>query len=161
MMKLLKSGVCVLLLFVLLTSLAGCGEESSAGGAESKVSEPASEANEPKEEWVTVIEFNGSFSDNETEAFSDVFEVTGGELRITYDLVTTSVGGNALIYILPEGWTKTKDGDGNLKVSVQDISAMGNKSGEQETIKKDAGKYCIDINTSSVESYKIKIEEKK
>ncbi|MDR2736080.1 MAG: hypothetical protein LBB49_00775 [Gracilibacteraceae bacterium] len=146
MRKFFKSGFCIILLLMISMSLVGCDENSSGINGE---------------EWETVIEFNGSFTDDNKEAFSDEFELTGGELRVTYDLVTTSTGGNAMIYILPEGWTKTKDANGDLKISVQDISAIGNKTGEQVKIKKEAGTYFIDINTSSVDSYKIKIEEKK
>jgi len=159
MAKFFKSGLCILILFMFIMGFAGCSENSTGAGTESKTS--TSTADKTKAEWTTVIDFDGGFSDGKTEAFSDVFELTGGEVRITYDLVTTSAGGNAMIYVLPEGWTKTKDADGNLKVSVQDVTAIGDKTGEQKTVKKDAGKYFIDINTSSVESYKIKIEEKK
>ncbi|MDR1630677.1 MAG: hypothetical protein LBS36_10775 [Oscillospiraceae bacterium] len=162
MMKIFKSGLCMLFAFLLLAGLAGCGDGSSGENltSQSETQETGKTTN-PQEEWVTLIEFDGTFAGDDKEAFSDVFEVSGGNLRITYDLVTNSTGGNALIYILPEGWTKTKDSEGNLKVSVQDISAVGNKTGEQKIIKKDAGKYFIDLNSSSVKSYKIKIEEKK
>lgn len=110
-------------------------------------------------EWKTVIVFEGTFEGSDRMADSKVFELTGGRTRVTYDLVTTSVGGNALIYVLPEGWTMTQDANGNLKISVQDITAIGDKTNEQKTIRKDPGRYHIFINSSSVESYKIVIEE--
>jgi hypothetical protein len=113
------------------------------------------------DEWTTIIEFNGNLTDSNNEALSDTFKLNGKEIRVTYSIVTTETTGTALIYILPEGRTKSTDVDGNLDVAIQDVSSIGNKTNEQKTFTKEAGKYFIDINSSSVESYKIKIEEKK
>jgi hypothetical protein len=112
------------------------------------------------DDWTTVIEFNGNLSDSNKEAISNIFELNGNQIRVTYSIATTETTGTALIYILPEGRTKSTDVDGNLDIAIQDVSTIGNKTNEQKTFTKDAGKYFIDINSSSVESYKIKIEEK-
>ncbi len=117
--------------------------------------------NKPADEWVTIIDFNGDLSNNNKEALSDVFELNGKEIRVTYSISASSTTGTALIYLLPEGTTKSTDADGNLDISIQDISTIGSKTNEKKTLTKEAGKYYIDINTSSVDSYKIKIEEKK
>lgn len=131
------------------------------GSALSQTDNDKEEKKTATDEWVTIIEFNGNLSDSNREALSDIFELNGNEIRVTYSIATTSTGGNALIYILPEGWTKSTDADGNLNVSVQDISAIGDTTNQQKTFTKEAGKYFIDINSSSVQSYKIKIEQKK
>ena len=104
--KHIKLWVRVIFLLIFLMAITGCNKSFS--GTEEKDT-----SGESKEEWVTVIEFDGKFSGEENETFSDVFEVNGGKLRATYDFNVNSDDGNAMIYILPEGWTKTTDADGN------------------------------------------------
>jgi len=159
-----KLTVFVLVATFIIVFFTGCGDLDSGSSSENSNSSTAT-SNEPIDDgWKVVYEFNGTFENNKTEASSAVFELSGGQVRITGEIGVTSTGGNALIYVLPEGWTKTADADGNLKISSQDLMIIGveegAKSGE-EIVEKEAGKYFIDLNSASVKDYKIKIEEKK
>jgi len=62
--------------------------------------------------------------------------------------------------MLPEGSTITKNSKGEMDVAVQDVTTIGNKSGEQVT-QKPAGNYYLYINTSSIKDYSITVDEQK
>lgn len=111
-------------------------------------------------EWKTIMELSGT----EQEKLSEVFTLNGGSVRIKYEIETETKGeavdsGTSLIYILKDGTTKAKDADGNLRIATQDVTVIGSKNAV-EIVQKEAGNYYLDINTSSVKSYKIIVEEK-
>lgn len=134
-------------------------EESTQSEIVSTESEETTVANLQDNGWTTIGEFSGDFSDGSREALSDIFALSGGQVRISYEVTATSVGGNALIYVLKEGATKTTDENGAFSIATQDIMVMGTNTGSQ-IIKKDAGNYYIDINTADISNYKIVVEEK-
>ena len=169
MKKIWLVGISMVLALALAGGLFACGESSSGGSGSggSDNSRPSGGGDDgsgsgqlPSSEWTVIYEFTGTFSGDNTSAASDPFELPDGEVRITLDQVATSNSGNSLIYILPEGWTRTQDAEGNLKIAVSDMLTLGTKTGVKQTITRDAGSYYIDINTASIESYKITIEVK-
>lgn len=109
----------------------------------------------PKQ-WTKVSELTGDTK----EKSGDVFAVTGGNVRIKYTVNTTSDTGTTMLYLLPEGSTTTKNSKGELDVTVQDITTIGNKTGEQ-IVQKPAGNYYLYINTSGVKDYSITVDEQK
>ncbi len=119
-------------------------------------SETAQNTPEEPNSWQVVKEF----SDTKEEGISDSFALTGGKVRITYTVEASTDTGTALIYILKDGTTKTKNEAGELDVAVQDASTIGSKS-SSEIVDKPAGNYYIDVNTSAVKSYTVKVEEQK
>lgn len=119
-------------------------------------SETAQNTPEAPNSWQVVKEF----SDTKEEGISDSFALSGGKVRITYTVEASTDTGTALIYLLKDGTTKTKNEAGELDVAVQDVSTIGSKS-SSEIIDKPAGNYYIDVNTSSVKSYTVKVEEQK
>lgn len=109
----------------------------------------------PKQ-WTRVSELIGDTA----QKSGDVFAASGGNLRIKYTVNTTSDSGTAMLYLLPEGSTTTKNSKGELDVAVQDITTIGTKSGEK-VLKKPQGNYYLYINTSSIKDYSITVEEQK
>ena len=166
----LKKIFVVLILFALLVALGACGGDTVPvdSGQVQNVPEPVSEIeSEPEpptiieptvdDDWVALESFEFRFVDDTTRLESNVFELSGGEVRLSYEVVATSVGGNALIYLLPEGATLATDAAGNLSIAVQDVTAIGNRDGTQ-VVERDAGMYYLLVNTSSVESVLITVE---
>lgn len=131
-------------------------DTSTNSSSTNKAQETASEQSETPNSWQVVKEF----SDTKEEGISDSFALTGGKVRITYTVEASTDTGTALIYLLKDGTTKTKNEAGELDVAVQDISTIGSKS-STEILDKPAGNYYIDVNTSSVKSYTVKVEEQK
>jgi len=109
----------------------------------------------PKQ-WTKVSELVGDTA----QKSGDVFTVSGGNIRIKYTVNSTSDSGTALLYMLPEGSTITKNSKGEMDVAVQDVTTIGNKSGEQ-VLQKPAGNYYLYINTSSIKDYSITVDEQK
>lgn len=107
-------------------------------------------------EWVKVSELTG----NAQEMNGEVMELTTGAARVKYTVNAASDSGTAFIYLLPEGWTSTKNAQGEMNISAQDIMTIGSKSSE-EVIKKPAGKYYLYVNTSSIIDYTVTVEEQK
>jgi hypothetical protein len=106
---------------------------------------------------VQVAELSGDLD----EMMGDAFTLSGGSVKIRYDVKSSEASGTALIYLLKDGATKAQDENGDIKVASYDVMAIGNKSGKA-IVKKDAGKYYLDINTSAaVDSYPVTIFEKK
>jgi len=125
------------------------------GTQQDKASQASNQTSAPKQ-WTKVSELTGDTK----EKSGDVFTASGGNLRIKYTVNTTSDSGTAMLYLLPEGSTTTKNSKGELDVAVQAVTTIGNKTGEQ-IIQKPAGNYYLYINTSSVEDYSITVEEQK
>lgn len=109
----------------------------------------------PKQ-WMKVSELIGDTK----ERSGDVFTVSGGNVRIKYTVTTTSDSGTAMLYLLPEGSTTTKNSKGEMDVAVQDITTIGNKT-DEKIIQKPAGNYYLYINTSGVKDYSITVDEQK
>ncbi len=110
----------------------------------------------PPKQWTKVSELVGDTA----QKSGDIFTVSGGNVRIKYTVNSTSDSGTALLYMLPEGSTITKNSKGEMDVAVQDVTTIGNKSGEQ-VIQKPAGNYYLYINTSSIKDYSITVDEQK
>lgn len=116
----------------------------------------ASAQTTPPKQWTKVSELVG----DTTQKSGDVFTVSGGNVRIKYMVNSASDSGTALLYMLPEGSTITKNSKGEMDVAVQDVTTIGNKSGEQ-VLQKPAGNYYLYINTSSIKDYSITVDEQK
>lgn len=110
----------------------------------------------PPKQWTKVSELTGDIA----QKSGDVFTVSGSNVRIKYTINSVSDSGTALLYMLPEGSTITKNSKGEMDVAVQDVTTIGNKSGEQ-VIQKPAGNYYLYINTSSIKDYSITVDEQK
>jgi len=110
----------------------------------------------PPKQWTKVSELVGDTA----QKSGDVFTVSGSNVRIKYTINSTSDSGTALLYMLPEGSTITKNSKGEMDVAVQDVTTIGNKSGEQ-VIQKPAGNYYLYINASSIKDYSITVDEQK
>jgi len=108
---------------------------------------------------VTLTTLEGTFGDNAKVAQSDVFEITADKVTVTYDISTTSAGGNGWLYILPEDETLTQDADGNHRVPSVDVESFGGQG--KEIAKEEPGRYYIYFNTSGVGGYSISVEEKR
>jgi|GEM_PF-1385501 len=109
----------------------------------------------PKQ-WTKVSELVGDTA----QKSGDIFTVSSGNVRIKYTVNSASDSGTALLYMLPEGSTITKNSKGEMDVAVQDVTTIGNKSGEQ-VLQKPAGNYYLYINTSSIKDYSITVDEQK
>lgn len=109
----------------------------------------------PKE-WTRVSALTGDTK----QKSGDVFSTSGGNLRIKYTVNAMQDSGTALLYLLPEGSTTTKNSKGDMDVAVQDITTIGTKTDER-IIQKPAGNYYLYINTSSIKDYSIAVEEQK
>jgi len=118
-------------------------------------SDTSAQSTSPKQ-WTKVSELVGDTA----QKSGDVFTVSGSNVRIKYTVNSTSGSGTALLYMLPEGSTITKNSKGEMDVAVQDVTTIGNKSGEQ-VIQKPAGNYYLYINTSSIKDYSITVDEQK
>lgn len=110
--------------------------------------EPAVE--EPAEAtWQEVITLDGR-----TDKASKVFELTGGEARMTY----TFTGGEDMslgaIYLLTEGTDLMKDG--GLPEAMIDGPVD-----EETALHKSAGKYFLDVNAANFDGWTVAIEEKR
>lgn len=125
---------------------------NKSNGSDSTIS---NETPAPKQ-WTKISELTGDLK----EKSGDVFTVAGGNLRIKYTVNTTSDSGTAMLYLLPEGSTTTKNSKGELDVAVQDITTIGTKSGEK-VLQKPQGNYYLYVNTSSIKDYSITVEEQK
>ncbi len=125
--------------------------EETANSGEEKAKEVA----EPKK-WVKVSELTG---DNK-EKSGEVFALSGGNIRVKYTVNTVSDSGTAFIYLLPEGWTTTRNAQGEQNIAVQDITTIGTQS-DEKIMQKPAGNYYLFINSSSVRDYVITVEEQK
>ena len=144
MIKFLKLGFCAVFLLILFT---GCNKTPAVKTPPSPVESPG--------EWVTIIEFESDFNAKSLEASSEVFEVGGGVLRIMYDIdVSANERDNARVYIMPEGQKVSED------EIEPDFKAIGNKRGAERNLKRDAGRYYINVKTSAVNKCRIRIEEK-
>jgi hypothetical protein len=153
----------ILTVVIALVVLGGIGaafggnEETTTSTSSSRNSSEGSQStSEALKKWEVVKEF----SDTKEEGISDSFTLNGGKVRITYDVKAKTDTGTALIYLLKDGTTKTKNEAGELDVALQDVSTIGSKS-SSEVVDKPAGNYYIDVNTSSIESYTVKVEEQK
>jgi len=163
----MKRFLALSLVFLFTLAITACGADTTDSAEEQ--APPAVNVNEvsvePIEEpvedgdngWVIIADFEFTFSEGETQVSSDTFELSGGEVRIIYEVVATGVGGNALFYLLPEGATLSRDADGNLSIAVQDITAIGSRAGEH-IIEREAGMHYLLVNTSSVETVWVTIE---
>lgn len=147
--------VIVLVILGTIGALFGDTKETNTNSSSNQnAPETAQNTSETPNSWQVVKEF----SDTKEEGISDSFALTGGKVRITYTVEASTDTGTALIYLLKDGTTKTKNEAGELDVAVQDASTIGSKS-SSKVIDKPAGNYYIDVNTSSVKSYTVKVEE--
>lgn len=131
-------------------------DTSTNSSSTQNASETAQNTSETPNSWQVVKEF----SDTKEEGISDSFALSGGKVRITYTVEASTDTGTALIYLLKDGTTKSQNEAGELDVAVQDASTIGSKS-SSKVVDKPAGNYYIDVNTSSVKSYTVKVEEQK
>ncbi|MDR1753698.1 MAG: hypothetical protein LBR74_02185, partial [Eubacterium sp.] len=104
-------------------------------------------------------------SGNEEETIGEAFALSGGQIKVTYEIESAADTGVALIYILKEGATKSQNEDGELDIAIQDVSAMtlsaGTETGEEILEnEKPAGNYYLDVNTTDLTSYKVYVYEK-
>jgi hypothetical protein len=143
------------IVIVVLGTIGYAANPNGTNKSDGSNSTTSDEAPAPKQ-WTKVSELIGDTA----QKSSDVFTVAGGNLRIKYMVNTTSDSGTAMLYLLPEGSTTTKNSKGELDVAVQDITTIGNKSGEK-VLQKPQGNYYLYINTSSIKDYSITVEEQK
>lgn len=141
---------------VVLLGIAGAATPEDTENKTANQQESATTKTEEPKEWVKVSELTGSTR----EANGEVMELTTGAARVKYTVNAASDTGTAFIYLLPEGWTPTKNAQGEMNISAQDITTFGSKSGE-EVLKKPAGKYYVYVNTSSIIDYTVTVEEQK
>lgn len=142
---------------IVIVVLGAIGYAANPDAANKSSSSNPTTSNTPApKQWTKVSELTGDLK----EKSGDIFAVSGGNLRIKYTVNTTSTSGTAMLYMLPEGSTTTKNSKGELDVAVQDITTIGTKSGEK-VLQKPQGNYYLYINTSSVKDYSITVEEQK
>ncbi len=129
-------------------------QQTAAAKPEKKDAPAAKEAPAPKEEkaaetWHEVVSLDGK-----TDKNSKVFELTGGEARMTY----TFKGGEDMsigaIYLLDEGTDLMKDG------GIPEVMIDGPVK-EETALHKSAGKYFLDVNAANFDGWSITIEEKR
>jgi len=146
--------------FWVIIAVVVLGIAGAATGSEKKTNEKnggdTSASTDVTPQWKQVAEYSGTSEHGE----SNVFALSGGDVRIKYNVTAASTGGNAMIYVLKEGETATADAAGNSDIKTADAWPMGTKSGE-EIVKKEAGNYFIYVNSSSISDYKITVEEKR
>lgn len=107
---------------------------------------PAEPVVEKPKQWTKVISLSGNANKR-----SDIFELTGGKTRLTYELKGNMSMAN--IYVMEEGSNLEKDG-GFAEVTVTE-------TGKDTTfLTKGAGKYYLDISSANG-SWSVVIEEEK
>jgi hypothetical protein len=142
---------------IVIAVLSGVGYVANPDSANKSNSSDSTTTNTPvPKQWTKVSELSGDLK----EKSGDVFTVAGGNIRIKYAVNATSDSGTALLYLLPEGSTITKNAKGEMDIAVQELTTIGNKTGEK-IVQKPQGNYYVYINTSSVKDYAITVEEQK
>lgn len=117
--------------------------EQAAVEEEPVVEEPAEAT------WQEVITLDGK-----TDKASKVFELTGGETRMTYSFKGGEDMSIGAIYLLTEGTDLMKDG--GLPEAMIDGPVD-----EETALHKSAGKYFLDVNAANFDGWTITIEEKR
>lgn len=131
-----------------LESLAPEVDPEAVGESDSDDSGAAQPGESAGAEWTVIAEISGS-ADQQT----DTIELTGGNVRITYEFVDSTGHGMIVgaIYLLDEGVDIMVDG------GIPDV--MVTEAGEGETIlRKGAGEYYLRINSANA-SYVVIVEE--
>lgn len=113
--------------------------------------EPAEEEEaEPAEAtWQTVATLEGK-----TDKSSSVFELTGGEARMTYSFTGGQDMSLGAIYLLDEGTDLMKDG------GIPEVMIDGPIE-EQTALHKSAGSYFLDVNAANFDGWTVTIEERR
>lgn len=110
---------------------------------------PAKKAAPAAKTWTTIQTLEGT-----SDSASQVFELSGAEAQLSYDFKGSSDMVIAAIYLEKEGKDISKDGAIPL--------VMLNKAGSNVTaLHKGAGKYYLDVRAGNVDSWTVKIEEKR
>lgn len=111
---------------------------------------PAAPAAPAEKKWAEVVALTGS-----ADVASQVFELSGAEARLTYEFKGSDPEmAVAAVYLEPEG--KDIATDGALPV------VMLSKPGASTTaLHKKPGKYFLDVRAANLDSWTVKIEEKK
>ena len=113
--------------------------------AEKPVEAPAAEA-----QWVEVVSLNGT-----ADQASQVFELSGKETRMVYEFIGSDPDmAIAAVYVEKEGTDITVDGG----IPVVMISKP---EGNTTALHKKAGMYFLDVKAGNLDSWTVKIEEKK
>jgi len=118
-------------------------EQAAVEDEEPAVEEPAEAA------WQEVITLDGK-----TDKASKIFELTGGEARMTYSFKGGEDMSLGAIYLLTEGTDLMKDG------GLPEAMIDGPVS-EETALHKSAGKYFLDVNAANFDGWTITIEEKR
>jgi len=108
------------------------------------------------ESWDFVIELSSVDVD---QLDSEVFTLRGTDVKIVYDIVTEETGGNALIYILEEGASLSQNAAGEIEVAQHDSMVVGTNAGEV-IVSKDSGPHYLFVNSSSLESFSVRVYER-
>ena len=107
------------------------------------------EAAPAAKKWTTVQSLEGT-----SDSASQVFELTGAEAQLSYDFKGTAEMVVAAIYLEREGADISKDGGIPI--------VMLSKPGSNVTaLHKTAGKYYLDVRAANVDSWSVKVEEKR
>jgi len=117
---------------------------------EQPVVEEAPVVEEPAEAtWQEVVTLDGK-----TDKASQVFELTGGEARMTYSFKGGEDMSLGAIYLLTEGTDLMEDG------GIPEAMIDGPVS-EETALHKSAGKYFLDVNAANFDGWTVTIEEKR
>jgi len=164
MKKNFKLSIITLILMALI--LIGCSDETENATYPNGEDTPYSdivesyptdeiEPSEGEEEWNFVTELSGEVDRLE----SDIFTLQGTEVKIIYDIIAEEVSGNALIYILEEGATLSQNAAGELEIASHDRLVVGTNTGEI-IVEKYPGSHYLLVNSSSLESFTVRIYER-
>lgn len=99
--------------------------------------------------WQEVVTLDGK-----TDKSSKVFELTGGEARMTYSFKGGADMSLGSIYLLDEGTDLMKDG------GIPEVMIDGPVK-EETALHKSAGKYFLDVNAANFDGWSVTIEEKR
>lgn len=97
--------------------------------------------------WQEVVSLKGK-----ADKSSAVFELTGGEVRMSYSFKGSETMALGSIYVLTEGTDLMKDGG----IPELIVDAPGS---DETALHKSAGKYFLDVNAANFDGWTVTIEE--
>ena len=103
----------------------------------------------PAKKWATVQSLEGT-----SDSASQVFELTGAEAQLSYNFTGSTDMVVAAIYLEPEGKDITTDGG----IPIVMLSKPGSNV---IALHKTPGKYYLDVRAANIDSWTVKIEEKR
>lgn len=99
--------------------------------------------------WREVVSLKGK-----TDKSSAVFELTGGEVRMSYSFKGGENMALGSIYVLAEGTDLMKDG------GIPEL-IVDSPVNDETALHKSAGKYFLDVNAANFDGWTVTIEEKR